>query len=93
MCHPSAPGRDAGDHPAIPPVPGLLHPLSQPAFLLGIKQAGYLAGLCNAEGLNSESITLQGGRMPIPRLSWEQALFCGVKALPSSSSLGSGQVH
>lgn len=67
MCHPSAPGRDAGDHPAIPPVPpvpGPLHPLSQPAFLLGIKQAGYLVGLCN-----SESVTLQGGReegCPLP---------------------------
>lgn len=40
LCHPSAPGMGIGDHPAIPPVPGLLHPLSQPAFLLGIKQAG-----------------------------------------------------
>lgn len=46
------------------PVPGLCLLLSQPAFLLGIKQAGYLAGPCAAEGLCLESVILQGRRMP-----------------------------
>lgn len=58
-------------------VSGLCLLLSQPALLLGIKQAGYLAGLHGAGGLCSEPVVLWG-RMPVPWLSWEQVIFSGV---------------